>query len=92
MRWFQINKNSDIFNLGNITHFETEYKYEKYHVIAYFNFSISSGGFSARDSDIQHSMEIGFSGKAEACERVIKEIIEGKYDIPFHKNHTPPIE
>ena len=83
MRWFQINKNSKIFNLANITHFETESHHDKFCVVACFNFSTSGGGFSISDSSHQHHMEIGFSGEAEECEQVIKEIIEGKYDVPL---------
>lgn len=92
MRWFQIDKNSEIFNLANITHFATESHYEKFRVIAYFNFSTSGGGMARSESSGQHHMGIGFSGKAEECEQVIKEIIEGKYDVPLDKDHTPHIE
>ena len=92
MRWFQINKDSEIFNLANITHFDTELHSDKYVVVAYFNFSISGGGVQVNSSSRQHHMEIGFSGEAEACEQVIRKIIEGKYDVPLDKDHTTHIE
>lgn len=85
MRWFQINKDSNIFNLANITHFRTEEQYDKYRVVAYFNFSTRGGGVGIGGVSTQHRMEIGFSGEKEACEKIIKDIIKGTYDVPLDK-------
>lgn len=81
MRWFQIDENSDIFNLANITHFQTEGSNDESEIVAYFNFSTGGGGIEVNPSHSQHRKKIGFSGNKEACTQVIKDIINGKYDV-----------
>lgn len=87
MRWFQINKESLIFNLANITHFETAQLSGKWHVVAYFNFN-DDDDYIGINGTSQHHSFIFSARKRKACEQVIKDIINGKYDVT-HAASTP---